>query len=233
MKHTQYLCTLLVALFLINTGLAQTAQDRYIDVNGSAEMEVTPDIIKLSVTLTEYENERRVVSLNEIEAGFLKAVDESEIPQDKIAVTRVASNAYNTKRKRKAFASKTYELTFSDQKGLLNFTKRLKNTDIANLYISHLNHTNMAELRLLVKKEALLAAKVKAKVLVEAVDAKLGQILSINEGYSFGRPWTPQNNAYSNTMLRMEADTRSLEADDIGFKKIKLRYEVSARFMIE
>ena len=47
--------------------------------------------------------------------------------------------------------------------------------------ISQLHHSRMDELRLKVKKEALVAAKTKATALVEAVDATLGQVLTIQE----------------------------------------------------
>ena len=233
MKQTKYLYSLLLALFILQTSVAQETQQRYIDVLGSAEMEVTPDIIKLSITLLEYELDRKLVTLTEIEEGFLKAVDGAEVPDDKIVVTRVSSNAYNTKRKRKAFASKTYELTFSDQKGLLNFTRRLKNADISNMYISHLSHTKLTDYRLEVKKEALLAARNKAKALVEVVDAQLGEVLTINENDQFSPQYKPTYLTMSNTAMspqRMASDTG---ADEIGFKKIMLRFEISARFAIQ
>ena len=234
MTYRKYTYTLLLAFFIASTAFAQIDSNpgRYIDVTGSAELMVTPDIIKLSVTLREYEENKRLIDLKQIELGFLKAVKGSGLPEEMVAVTQVSSNAYNTKKKRKAFASKTYELTFRDHKGLLDFTSRLKNADIAYMHISQLHHTRMDELRLKVKKEALVAAKTKAKALVEAVNADLGPILTIHEGNN-NYFWRSNYNSLSNTTMRMEQDTESLEADDIGFKKIKLRYEINARFGIE
>lgn len=235
MKHRKYFYILILALFTVFTAHTQThsGPGRYIDVTGSAELMVTPDIIKLSVTLREYEQNKKLIDLRQIESGFLKAVKGSGMPEEMVAVTQVSSNAYNTKRKRKAFASKTYELTFKDHKGLLDFTARLKNADIAHMYISQLHHSRMDELRLNVKTEALKAAKTKAKALVEAVDASLGPVLTIQEGGN-DYYWRPSYNSLSNTTMRMkQEDTEAMEADDIGFKKIKLRYEVSARFGIE
>lgn len=225
----KYVMTLLLALAM-TTASAQSTAPRSIKVNGSAETEVTPDIIVLSVRLTEYEENKDLVSLETIDKAFLKAVKASGLEDDQIVVSRVSSNAYNTKRKRKAFASKTYELTFSDQKGLLNLTGRLKNADIDYMYITKLSHTKMADLRLEVKMQALKAAKLKAEKLLSVVDAELGDILHIDEASQqdgYNPLYRVSNMAFESAQAPDE-----LSADDIGFKKIKLRYEIVAEFEI-
>ena len=233
MKHTKHLYTLVIAIMLASTAYGQQDQQRYIEVTGSAETEITPDIIKLTLDLREYEKNKRLVSLKEIEAGLFRAIEGSGLSEDQVVVTKAASSAYSTRRKRKAFASKSYEITFSDQKGLLNFTSRLKNTDISYMHISYLGHSKMSEYRLKVKTEAVVAARKKATAMVEAAGASLGHPLTITE-YNFGdSPYAPYNAGLSNSMLRVQQDSVGTEADDIGFKKIKLRYQVNTRFAIE
>jgi len=234
MKQTKYLYTLFLAILITQAGFAQNEASRFIDVNGEAETEITPNIIKLSIKLTEYEKDRKVVSMDEIEGGFLKALDGSGLAEDKIVVTQVSSNAFNTKRRRKAFASKSYELTFSDQKELLNFTKRLKNTDIDYMYISQLSHTDIEQHKLKVKIRALKLAEAKAKALLEAVGSELGKVVYIKEPGTYME--APQMEKARAGNMRMMSNTQadfSIAADDIGFKKIKIRFEINARFAIQ
>ena len=76
MTYKKYTYALLLAIFAASTAFAQIDNNtgRYIDVTGSAELMVTPDIIKLSVTLREYEENKRLIDLKQIESGFIKAV---------------------------------------------------------------------------------------------------------------------------------------------------------------
>lgn len=212
----------------VTTAIAQNNEtDPYIEVNGSAEMDVTPDIIVYSVVLREYEKDRKIVSLEEIEGGFLIAVNASGIKKENIKITNVSAAALGTKRKRKAFASKTYNLTFTDPAGLKDFTDRLDNLDIESQSISKVTHSRLPEFRLELKKTALLAAKNKAEALLSVVDSKLGKPLLIRElaGGNYSR-----RNISSNTISNDDLDVL---LNGIGFRPIKLRFEIMARFRID
>lgn len=226
---------LISSVFLVLTSFATVAQnnetDPYIEVTGSAEMEVTPDIIIYTVILREYEKDRKLTTLKDIETRFLKAVNASGIEKKNINISDVSAGAFGSKRKRKAFASKTYNLTFSDPVGLLSFTDRLENLDIDNQRISKLTHSKLITFRLDVKKQALLAAKNKAEALLSVVDSQLGKALLIreisNSPSNFSNISMRSNRAYS---YKAEDD---ISNNDIGFKKIKLRFEIMARFQID
>lgn len=219
--------TLLLCIPAVTAVAQNNETDPYIEVNGSAEMEITPDIIVYSVLLREYEKDRKIVALSEIEAGFLVAVNASGIEKENIKITDVSASAFGSKRKRKAFASKTYNLTFKNPAELRTFTDRLENLDIESQRISKLTHSRLPELRLDVKKQAMLAAKNKAQALLGVVDSKLGKALLITE--------VPEDN-YSNIMSSnavYKLVGSGINMDDIGFKQIKLRFEIMARFRID
>lgn len=220
--------SLLLSL-LITTVLAQDKEtDSYIEVTGSAEMEVTPDIIVYTVVLREYEKDRKLVSIEDIEGSFLIAVNASGIKEENINISDVSASAFNSKRKRKAFASKTYNLTFQTPQELRAFTDRLENLDIQNQRISKVTHSKISEFRLEIKKQALLAAKNKAEALLSVVDSKLGKPLLIREVSD--NPFNPRT-VYANRSFKMEEG--AIDSNDIGFKQIKLRFEIQARFQID
>lgn len=218
----------LLLCVLVKAPLAQDQEtDPYIEVTGSAEMEVTPDVIVYTVVLREYERDRKLVSIEDIEGGFLVAVNASGIKEENIRISDISASAFNTKRKRKAFASKTYELTFGTPKELRAFTDRLENLDIQHQRISKVTHSQLSEFRLEVKKQALLAAKNKAKALLSVVESKLGKPLLIREISDI--PFNPST-IYANRSFKME---EAINSDEIGFKQIKLRFEIQARFRID
>lgn len=223
---------ILTILFLALGSISALAQDNttdsYIEVAGSARLLVVPDIITYTVMIEEYNEDRKLVTLDEIERRFLKVVAEAGIAKEKINVSSISSSAFTARRKRKSFARKTYNITFQDQVELLNFTERIENTDVRNQYISNLGHSNIGELRLEVKKMALKAARHKAVELLSVVDSAPGKVLLIREvapkdfGFSFRE-----------NMVMRQKEEDILGQYEIGFKEIEISFEIFARFAIQ
>jgi uncharacterized protein YggE len=222
------------SLFIALISTTLTAQnnetDPYIEVTGSSEMSVIPDIIIYTVELQEYEKDRKIVPMDKIEAKFLEAVNQSGIEPENINVSDISSYAFKAKRKRKAYANKTYNLTFSNPQKLVGFIDRLENLDIKKQFISRLDHSEMTRFRLDIKKGAMAAARDKARALLSVVDTELGKPLIIREINSFNN-FSPRNTS-SNAVYRSKAEVSKL-IDDIEFKPIKIRFEIFARFAIQ
>lgn len=202
---------------------------RYIDVVGSSEMEIRPNIIVLSIRLKEYEENKVKVPLDRIENGFMASVSKSNISKEQIQISDLSLTSVQRGRKdRNVFAEKTYEITFSKTEDVLNFLENAKDIVIDNLNILKLSHTDIHTYRLNVKVDALKAAESKAAALLNAVDSKLGKVLSINENTE--NSWSPQNVA-SNTMYYQDS-FKEASADQMLIKTIKIRYEIQVRFQI-
>jgi uncharacterized protein YggE len=223
---------ILTILFLALGSISVLAQDNptdsYIEVTGSAEISVIPNIIIYTVELEEYEKDRKIVPMDQIESNFLKAVATSNIDQKNINVSDISSVSLGLKRKRTAYAFKTYNLTFSNPAKLLSFTARLEDLDIKRQFISRLDHTDMAKFRIDTKKSALAAAKTKAEQLLSVVDSKLGKPLIIEEidpSVAYYRRNPSSNVGYLPESLEL--------LDDIDFKPLKIRFEIKARFAIQ
>jgi hypothetical protein len=98
----------------------------------------------------------------------------------------------------------------------------------------------MTEFRRQLKIKAVQAAKDKGIYLTEAVSEKLGEAITIiepdesNNTLAFANGFA-SNNAYSQTNLsfRGRIGNESGTEQEIDFKKIKLRYEVSVVFALK
>jgi len=87
--------------------------------------------------------------------------------------------------------------------------------------IGELKHKDMADYRVAVKKEALRAAKTKATYLAETLGKTTGDVISIRE--------VTADRFYGDARLSnsmMESSSSGMEIE----KKIKLRYEIIAKF---
>ena len=226
--------TLILILFSLTNfySWGQSDDIRYIEVVGSAESNLIPDIIVISVRLKEYEENKTKVTLDKIENDFMNALAKSNIDKETIELSDLTLNAVHQRKKdRNFYSQKTYEITFSKTEDVLTFLENLKNVKLDYLNVVKLSHTEIEKYRLELKIEALKAAEKKADALLSSVGAKRGDPLLINE-----RPevtdWNPRNIS-SNAFYYDLAESQSLSTSEIPLKKIKLRFEILARFEIE
>lgn len=232
--------TLLAALFFVAAfaAQAQTTDKRYIEVTGSAETEIAPNIIVLSIRLREFMEGRDKTTLDQLDGEFRAAISKSKLEKDKLVLTDVNLYAYQRRRTdRETFAQKTYEVTFSKSEEVIAFLENLKTVNVDFLQVARLDHTEMEKYRLQTKIEALKAGEAKASALVAAVGGKRGRPLVIEEVSVDLLPWVPNPQEMramlSNTGAVHRGSSDSASEADVPLRMIKLRYEIKARFEIE
>ncbi len=223
----------IIALIAFTTSavFAQTADLRKkIEVNGSAETEVTPDEIYIGISLKEYmKDNRRKVSIEELEAQLQKAVTKAGIAQADFMINNISAyNNYWDKKKDPTFlASKQYTIKVSDLNKLNMVISEVDAKGIAYTNIEKYAYSKEDALKKELKIKALKQAKEKATYLVEAIGEKLWGVLEINESENNNYPQP----IYRNTMMKSESLADS--APEIDFKKIKLSAQVRAVFEIK
>lgn len=236
-----------VYLFIISSVLALTsfAQispnpfPRTITVNGSAELEIVPDEIYVQVYLKEYEKKGSgKVSIDKIRQDFLTAVRSLGLPDTSISVSGYDANNFNPwwrkkNKKEELYASITYQVKLKSAAQVDQLVDKLDDNATQNFYISKTSHSKLEEIRRNLKIQAVRAAKEKADYLAEAVNAKIGVPVTINEPGEYYQPY--YGNAASNRMMKAEAMEQSAPADQpqADFKKMKMRYEVSVVFELK
>ena len=223
----------LVAFLGISTVMAQQVDlRRKVSVSGSAETEVTPDIIYISISLKEYLNGKKKVEITELEKQLFAAVQKAGILKENLTISNLNSWNYQTEKKKNPdfLASKQYRLKVSDLNKFNSIIDELDAKGIASTNIESYDYSKMESLKKELKIKAILAAKAKATYLVETLGDKLGSVIDIQDGGD--NNFVPQP-MYSNVrMLKTEmADASS--APEIDFKKIKLSFTVNTVFEIK
>ena len=203
---------------------------RKIEVTGNAEQEITPDILNVSVSLQEYINGKTKVTIEQLENQLESAVKTAGVPKEDFTINNVSG--YNdTWQKKKApdfLASKQYSIRVSDLNKYNYIISQVDAKGIQSTNIDSYDYSKMAELKRSLKIKALLDAKDKAAYLLGAIGDKVGDAIQItdndNSSYPGPRPMFKT--------MSMSAVAAAPADSDIGFKKIKLSFQVNAVFEI-
>ncbi|GAA0528370.1 SIMPL domain-containing protein [Chitinophaga japonensis] len=231
---------LLAGLFLACSAWAQQTDSKppvkKIEVNGSAEIEITPDEIYLDIALKEYyKNKTTKVDISTLEKQLQQAVADAGIPRESLTIENVYGTNYDWWWRKKKndpdfLARKKYRLKLNKLDKTNIILAAVDEEGIESVNIASYTHSKMEEYRKEAKIKALQAAKAKAAYLLGAIDEQIAGVLEVQEintdHYTDVRP-------YVANMLEMKAASAAPAASDIDFKTIKVRAEIRAVFGIK
>lgn len=240
-KYTQIeiiMRKLLVFAFVTLISVSAMAQQvdlrKKITVSGTAETEVTPDIIYLSISLKEYlkdGNSKKKVDITDLEKQLYNAIQAAGIPKENLMINSLSSfNTAPQKKKNPDFlVSKQYRLKVTDLNKWNEIIGSVDPKGVAYTNIDSYDYSKIEALKKEMKIKALQAAKTKATYLVEALGNQLGNVIDIqeqgNENYPVYRA--------SGMMMKSAMVEDSSVAPEIDFKKIKLSYVMNTVFEIK
>ena len=202
-----------------------------IEVTGSAEMDIIPDEIYVSVTLREFMVDKKKQPISAIEKDFKDIINALKIDNKLISLEGVYGTYdydHKTQKRGEFLNAKTYIIKFADLEKYNQLVMQLDKKGIENVYIQRTGHSKMEEFRRKVKVEALKAAKEKADLMLTAINKQTGDVQLIRErdnnmGY--------QQPMYLKSNVAMDMNAES-SGQPIEMQKIKLRYEVEVHFLI-
>ena len=175
-----------VALFSISAMAQQVDLRKKINVSGSAEQEVTPDIIYLSISLKEYfkdNNNKKRVDITDLEKQLYNAVLKAGIDKENLMVNNISSYNYATEKKKNPdfLASKQYRLKVTDLNKWNEIIGSVDAKGVSYTNIDSYDFSGIEALKKELKIKALQAAKAKAQYMVEALGERLGGVIDIQE----------------------------------------------------
>lgn len=221
----------LVAFLGLSTAMAQQVDlRRKINVSGTSETEVTPDIIYIGISLKEYLNGKKKVEITELEKQLYAAVQKAGIAKENLTISNLSSWNYATEKKKNPdfLASKQYRLKVSDLNKFNDIIEAVDAKGIANTNIESYDYSKIESLKKELKIKALMAAKEKAAYMVEALGDKLGSVIEIQDGGD-----NVVQPVYRNYMMKSAMAESADAAPEIDFKKIKLNFSVNVVFEIK
>lgn len=203
---------------------------RKIEVAGTAEQEVTPDIINVSISLQEYLSGKTKVTIDQLENQLEAAVKDAGIPKEDFTINNVSAwnNTWQKKKNPDFLAGKQYGIKFHDLDKFNRVLSQIDPKGIQSTNIDSYEYSKADQLKNELKLKALLAAKQKAAFLLAGINDKLGDAISITEVDNSNYP-APRVMMFKSVSMNAGA---SPQDSDIDFKKIKLSFQINTVFEI-
>lgn len=212
----------------------------YLELTGTALLEVVPDQIYLRILLKEKDNKDKS-SVAMQEKQMLAVLTEIGIDLNaQLAIVDQASNLRDYWIKSdKVVNTKQFELLLYDAKTVGEVFKGLETVEIRSISVNRVSHSKLTEYRRQVKINAIKAAKSKAEDMTVALEQKLGPAIYIEEilvnniqGINRRDEIRIRSNYInSNTLGEVKAEFDG-EAPTVEFEKIQLRAKVLVRFSL-
>ncbi len=241
---------ILTALAFSFAAKAQEAKREHtIKVTGTAELEIVPDEIYMSVTLKEYTKDKKKQTIEELEKDLVNFLEKVTITDKKdIKMDNMSDYLIKMKRKNKdEQISKSYNIKFKNVQQVYQLYSVMDSLGISSAYVSKYSHSKMDEYKKQIKITAIKAAKDKAAYLLEAIGEKPGKAVSVAEktGYVIVDDGTGddsrRNYRYAQNINYLDKDDSPYGHTDgsadasaaIGDKTIKLQYDIDVEFEIQ
>ncbi len=225
----QWLLYIGLAVILFSACCSKSTKDNsqsYVEIMGKAEKEVDPDIFYLSITLSENNASKSDISSSEQKLiGTLKSLNID--PKSDLTVTGMSGdNWYWWRKSRTVYQNKSYLLKSNDLNVVNKLCDKLDSMGNLNYYLSKVDYSKIDELKKEVQQEAVKQARIKAENLLSGENRKVGELVYLHENEIYtGNPMP----MYNKQMAFEVAD----QASTVDFNKMKISYEVVARFSIK
>ena len=231
---------LLMAAGLLVLSTAASAQQTetypsYISVTGSAERDVTPDEIYVGITIDESDSRNGKITVADQERRMVAELKKLGIDVDKdLQVGDMSGDlkSYVLRRDR-VQTQKNYVLKVGDAATLGKVFQSLAAIDISRMNLIKATRSDIEQIRLELRAEAMKSARRSADTLAEAIGLKAGKAFMINDNNYYGG-----GTVYFNSAMPVARSAKmEMATEDAGsaieFQDMKVNCSVNVRFILE
>lgn len=203
----------------------------YIQVNGRAEQEITPDEFYLSIVINERESKGKI-TVEQQQKEMIAALGRLGVNIEQ--QLKMANMSSEFLKKKTSVATAKYQLKLRSAAMVSKVYSALDDIGISNVAILRVSHSQLNEYKDRIRIAAMQDAKNNARTLAEAVGQKIGPCFYIYDSNNDIMPIFYNNLAVARGKMAMDsfAEADSDEAP-LDFKTIKLTYNVQAKFVLE
>ncbi|MBC7486862.1 MAG: SIMPL domain-containing protein [Cytophagaceae bacterium] len=239
-KTKQFLTFAFLLMSLATLGQAPIPKSEeipYIEVNGTAEKEVVPDEIYISIVIREKYINKVKLTIEEQEGKLKNALKSIGIDVSNLYLSDANADYVKIRwQKKDVLTQNDYTLKVATANVVGQVFLELDKLEIKDAFIEKVNHSNIQNLRKEVKILAIKAAKEKADYLLTAIGEQTGKPLVILENQNFVPLEQLNINAYHSKNIQYSVvglSSKFEDSNEIQFEKIKIQSSIYVKFAIK
>ena len=238
MKNSLLLLSMVITWNIVISQNTNTQQNccepvPYIEVTGSAEMEIIPDEIYITVVVTERYDGKNKITIEKLESDMFAALKNIGIDPKNISLSDAESNFnYRFLKSDDALLSRSYTILTADAATVIKVYDAMGAIKATDVFISKVSHSKIEEYRMETKVNATKAAKDKATKMVTAIGETIGSPILLQEISDAVYPQARYSQYSNSNFILDEAGFGDFQSQ-LTYQKIKIRYEVFGKFEIK
>jgi hypothetical protein len=229
------------AAFIVITALTgifaqEKNERRIIEVIGSAETLIMPNEFTFKITLFERIENKQKITIEQQETKLKSELSNIGIDVEKdLSIFDISSNYVSYKKLKDTLGSKDYRLKLKDLDKIAKLQEIADRLNINRLDLIEATHSDLTIYRKETKVEAIKSAKAKAEYLLGAIGEKVGKPVFVQEIEENRNVYSNFSNSISSNGQRVSGGVIDVSSNDnsLFFSKIKIRYEILAKFEIQ
>ena len=246
-KYSFLLVVIIISMAAIGQQqIPQQEEKPNIEVTGFAEMEIIPDEIFISIVLREKSppgwhsrtgknNEQSKIEIQE--DNLLKKLKENGFDIKNLSLSDADGGLqYGVFRKNKVLTQKRLQMKVESAGEVNKLFQILDELEIEEASIGKTSHSQIEKFRKEIKTEAMKAAKNKADYLLDAIREQRGKPLVIREHDNSSYLSNQSQNSNLQQVFKTDYGGKNRGTgfeNEVAFTKIKIHYEILARFEIK
>lgn len=210
-----------------------TAEKPCIEIMGTAETEVVPDEIYVSITLQERSESREKLTIAKQEEQLKQSLKELGIDLSLLTLNSADADYRRYKAiKTDVIISKSYVLKLSTAEQLSRVYEKLDKINVLDAYVMRVSHSKIQQFQKETRIKAIKAGKEKVDYLLEAIGQKAGTPIYITEQNANAYQPMYRNLAVQSVQNAQYAVPGTEDEYDISFRKIKVTCTVLLKYEI-
>lgn len=202
----------------------------YIQVNGRAEQEITPDEFYLSIVINERESKGKI-TVEQQQKEMITALNRLGVNVEKqLKMANMSSQFF---KRNTSVTTAKYQLQLQSPAMVSKVYSALDGIGISNVSILRVSHSKINEYKEQIRVAAMRDAKQNAATLAEAIGQEIGPCFYIYDSNNDVMPVYYNNFAVARGKMMDSASPESSDDEPLDFKTIKLTYNVQAKFVLQ
>lgn len=225
----------LILTCVLISGMIVSAQKNFLDINyvevsGTAKMEVAPDRIYLQIIIDEAGSKGKIVIHDQEQdmITVLKTIQGINIEEDLTMKDLESKFKYRKILDNQIYLSKVYELIVKNGKTASEVITKLEKAGISSITLIKIDHSQINQFRKTALENAIKEAKTKASSMAESIGQTIGKAIHISERQIY----TPNRSEVYLKTAAYEMTDRAYTSE-VEFSKIKIETTVDAKFELK